>query len=364
MSKLFCAIVLFLGYIHLHAQVPLTFNITETTPFPDDVHGFAINPNDSTLYFTSLHSGDLSKLEYPYSGTYSNTGVRGQRLAGLLWLNQSLYVADLSEGVIKQFDASLNLITTHIVPSPWNMASDGQSIYVVTFSGELYKITANNQVQLLRSGLAYPFDIKFSPNNTLYISEQHGSNVPGSISEFDLAGNLLHKMQNVYVTPLGITFDKAGNLYVVDNNTNCIYCIDPNGNTHMVSCSYDKPIAIISNLSDNLFVSTAASGGALLEVNTNLETSLLEFEASDLLLFPNPTKDLLYISIQLNHQATPEIEVYSFEGKKFLIEEVNQHQVKGKLEITINTEKMTPGNYVLKIEDPKFKVTRQFSICH
>ncbi len=343
------------------SQASTNFNIKEINPFPNDVHGLAINPMDSALYFTTLYGGHLCKLEYPYTDNYSLTSITGQRLSGLLWLNQRLFIADLSEGEIKEYDPNLNLISMHKVPNPWNMTTDGQSIYIVTFSGELYKLF-NNQVFLLTSGLAYPFDIEYSPDHTLYISEQIGSNSFGRISEFNLNGDLLHILPNIFDTPLGITFDQQGNLFALDNNTNYIYCIAPDGTTNLVSSSYDNPIAIIPNLDNNLFISSAKTGGTLLEVSTQQATNLQELEVSNLVLFPNPATNQLSITMELEHQADPEVTIISYAGQKVQITELDQQQHKGKLELLINTEHLFPGNYFINIGDSKFNVVRQFSI--
>lgn len=357
----FILILLFFSYLTASGQTAPDFNVKEINPFPGDVHGFAINPNDSALYFTSFYTGDLCKLDYPYNTTYTATGITGQRLAGLLWLKQSLFVADLAEGKINEYDEHLKLLKIHNVPNPWNMTTDGQSIYVVTFNGELYKIF-NQQITLLKTGLAYPFDIEYSPDNTLYISEQFGSNTVGRVSEYDLNGNLLHILPNTFDTPLGITFDAKGNLFAIDNNTNCISCITPDGTTNLVTCNYDNPIAIIPNLENKLFISSASSGGTLLEITTVQATSLEEQDVSNLLVYPNPASDQLYISMSLEHQAKPEVAIYSYTGQQIQIEELNQLQRQGKLEISIGTKNLNSGNYFVEIGDSRFRVVKQFSI--
>jgi len=361
MGKLLQVIIFSVIALQLNAQANLSFNIKEIKPFPNDVHGIAHNPVDGAMYFTSFYSGSLLKLDYPYTGSYSNTGITGQRPAGLLWHQQSLFMADLMEGKIKQYDASLNLVNTFKVPNPWNMTTDGQSIYVITFSGELYKIH-NQQVLLLTTGLGYPFDIAFSPDQTLYISEQNGSNVPGRIVEYDLNGNLLHVLPNLLSTPLGITFNNKGDFFVADNASGCIYCILPDGSSMQVSCSFDKPIAVVPNTSGDILVSTASSGGTLLEVSSNQSTSLNDLGVSNLLLFPNPAAHHLFISLDLEHRATPEVAIYSVSGQNHSILDMKQLQKNGTLEITINTRHLDPGNYLVKIWDEKFRVTRQFSI--
>jgi len=327
----------------LGGQSNLIFQIKELKPFPKDVHGIAINPVDKALYFTSFDSGNLYKLDYPYENAYVNTGVTGKRNAGLLWHKQSF------------------LVTSYSIPGPWNMTTDGNAIYAVTFNGELYKIE-NQQLQLLASGLGYPFDIAYSPAQTLYISEQSGSNVPGRIAEYDLNGNLLHVLPNIFTTPQGIAFNDTGDLVVADNGTGCISCIHPDGSTSIISCDFNQPIAVTPNLSNQMLVSIGSASGTLLEVSSNLSTNLDDSGIENMLLFPNPATNKLFVSMDVEVPVNPEVLIYSYAGQQIHIKEITQSQSNNKLEISVNTSEMSPGNYILKLRDESFQLSRQFTI--
>ncbi len=119
----------------------------------------------------------------------------------------------------------------------------------------------------------------------------------------------------------------------------------------------------------NIVANQAAFGWA----NNDRESSLFDAEyaipnrvieqsnrVTDLLIFPNPAKDLAYMKITTTTSDRASLQIMDINGR--LIHEEKITLVNGTQQIPINTSTLSPGNYMLRIFGEKIQITTPMNI--
>ena len=143
-------------------------------------------------------------------------------------------------------------------------------------------------------------------------------------------GDFLTYPATVNITPKGL------HLFHVDNNTN--YYVDHNGSETIVQ-SNDNGIITIEGVSFN-------SPSEVLDVRiAKTTTKISDFVQKDnILVYPNPVKDNLYIDTSEFKTASSDISVYSYSGA------LVYRNIVGADQTIIDTGSFPSGIYMLKVE--------------
>jgi hypothetical protein len=243
------------------------FIIKEIPSFPENVQGMTIDKN-GVLYFSDTYSRLDSKsriytLNPPYTGTPLATEIASQSITGLMWHNDELYVAYLNKNEVVIFDEALEFLASYFVDSPLNFTTDGKFVYVVTYYGNLGVIKPN-RIQMYMKELRSPFDIHYSDNQAMYVSEKVGEGVPGRVLEIGSEEEAMKTMIDSLQSPQGLTTDIYNNLYIAETAADRILMVTSDGETILVTDQYDSPIGFAKTNSGEIVVNTNHNGGTLL----------------------------------------------------------------------------------------------------
>jgi DNA-binding beta-propeller fold protein YncE len=243
------------------------FIIDEIPSFPENVQGMTIDKN-GVLYFSDTYLKLDSKsriytLNPPYTGTPLATEIASQSIAGIMWHNNELYVAYLNKNEVVIFDEALEFLVSYYVDSPLNFTTDGKFVYVVTYYGNLGVIKPN-RIQMYIRDLQSPFDIHYSENQALYISEKGGEGVPGRVLEIGSGEEAMKTLIDSLQSPQGLATDLYNNLYIADTEADRILMVTSDGETILVTDQYDSPIGFAKTNTGEIVVNTNHNGGTLL----------------------------------------------------------------------------------------------------
>lgn len=142
------------------------------------------------------------------------------------------------------------------------------------------------------------FDILFSPNDKLYVSEYSGN----GIISMDKSGNNKSTFFSPTTQPLGMTFDRYGNLYVAEHAGRSVLKIDSSGNSSIVS-NFDTLLTGIAIDSQNKLFVLDYSSGKIFKMDldgTNKTTFADELGTSSIIGLTIDSNDNLYISSRSN----------------------------------------------------------------
>jgi hypothetical protein len=243
------------------------FIIKEIPSFPENVQGMTIDKN-GVLYFSDTYLKLDSKsriytLNPPYTGIPLATEIASQSIAGIMWHNNELYVAYLNKNEVVIFDEELEFLVSYFVDSPLNFTTDGKFVYVVTYYGNLGVIKPN-RIQMYMKELRSPFDIHFSDNQAMYVSEKGGEEAPGRVLEIGSGEEAMKTMIDSLQSPQGLTTDIYNNLYIAETDADRILMVTPEGATVLVTDQYDSPIGFAKTNTGEIVVNTNHNGGTLL----------------------------------------------------------------------------------------------------
>jgi hypothetical protein len=251
----------------LQAGKQQKFSIKEIPSFPENVQGMTIDKN-GVLYFSDTYLKLDSKsriytLNPPYTGIPLATEIASQSIAGIMWHNNKLYVAYLNKNEVVIFDEALEFLVSYHVDSPLNFTTDGRNVYVVTYYGNLGVIKPN-RIHMYMKELRSPFDIHYSDNQTLYISEKGKERIPGRVLEIGSGEEVMKTLKDSLQSPQGLTTDLYNNLYIAETEANRILMVTSDGETLLVTDQYESPIGFAKTDHGEILVNTNQNGGMLL----------------------------------------------------------------------------------------------------
>ncbi len=271
----------------------------------------------------------------------------------------NLYVVGYNEFVIFVIDKNTGLVTSTIpidILKPYGISVNGNYAYVLdNINHKIEKI--NLQTAIVEDSLflnttnSYPTGLVCTDNN-LWINDSRG---PSPSVENDTTFNIEfngeflkgHRSQGDY--PTGLAWDGT-NLYSTDNVSQTIYKLNPEnfeitqaiyapGGNYPNGLAFDgNNLWLINNASDSIYQ---------IQINQNI-TSINDFNIkNNLIVYPNPAKDLISININLTQNSNLDISIYDINGK--LIKNIyNKYSKKGKLTITTNISELNHGVYLLQ----------------
>lgn len=347
-------------------SVVYSFDIQEITPFPSAVHGMTVR-DDSTLYFSDTYKhwaspSEVYMLEYPYSGDIRGTGITGNGVAGLLWLNDELYVAVLNDSKIKKYDQDFNLLQTWNVTYPWNITTDGEQVFVVTYGGSVVMLT-DSGIQTITTGLEYPFDIIYSGNNSFFISEQVDAGVPGRVIQTATDGSPIDTIPFSFKNPEGLSLDADQNLYICDTDDGVIYQHTPGGQTNIVSDEYYIPICATAAPGNSFFVNTNHSGGTLLLIDIvkdSIPSGIQTLSDAAFEIYPNPAQTQIRISAASGFGEDAAICIYNQNGS--LISRITPKKQTPGGDLVIDLHHFPPGLYFVHVKGKDFSGVQKLII--
>jgi len=350
-----------------------SFEITEISPFPSAVHGMVVD-TDSTLYFSDTYTsyGDPSAvyfLEYPYTGNINATGISGNAVSGLIWQDDTLYVAFLNESKVKSYDRNFNFLSSWTVTYPWNFTSDGTDLFLVNYHGNIMKLNGNS-FQTIFSGLEAPFDIVYSNNNSFFVSEQVGAGVQGRVKEISMDGIILDTIPIDFSNPEGLALDADTNLYIADTESGEVYQYTKDGEINLVTDAYNLPICIAQGQNNNILVNTNHAGGRLLDILIIADTTTgmsdlqpLQNKAK-IIVSPNPNFGKFQISFNLAHEDLISIRIYDNNGTLIKDVQDDKTMAKGNHQIQVNLVGIKQGSYYVSINGKKTNVSQTIIVAN
>jgi sugar lactone lactonase YvrE len=112
--------------------------------------------------------------------------------------------------------------------------------------------------------LGSPFDIHYSFNQTLYISEKGGDGVAGRVLEMGSGEEVMKTLTDSLQLPQGLATDLYNNLYIAETEADRIIMVNSDGETVLVTDQYDSPIGFAKTNTGEIVVNTNHNGGTLL----------------------------------------------------------------------------------------------------
>ena len=252
--------------------VPSNVDVSFIQSIPAGVHGMAVADNGD-LYFSDSFGNynairKVYRLAAPYTGVLEQTPIVGELPAGLLWDNNTLYVADTQSSTIRQFDSNYNLMNTWNVDAPWliKKSNDG-ALLITSYNNRVYRLSNDGAVEVVIDGLAAPFGLELALDNSLWVSEQgSGAGLPGYLKRWSLSGELLQEVEHNWDNPEGLQLDSEGSLWVADTGAGEILRISNAGELAVIADGLTYPIIITKLPGGNLLFNTSGGSPALYQV--------------------------------------------------------------------------------------------------
>ncbi|MBZ9730496.1 HYR domain-containing protein [Salegentibacter sp. JZCK2] len=155
------------------------------------------------------------------------------------------------------------------------------NIYALKFGGEVLVFDSNGDLDgsfQLEGSFEGLVDMAINSRNEIYVAHYEGREVLA----FDLNGNELtnRRKSSGYFKPLGLAFDQADNLFIVDYNDGTgaestissrlkIYYEDGTVSSNLLMNELDQPYRIAVATSGNIYISHAANNGETLVFDEN-----------------------------------------------------------------------------------------------
>ena len=222
---------------------------------PQGIHGIAVS-NSGDIYFSDSFGNvnyirKIYKIIEPYTNGFEEIPIVGQLPAGLLWDDNNLYVADTQNNNVRKFNSNYELLNTWTVPGPWLIKkSNNNMIFVTSYNNQLFQLYETGAVEIIISDLAYPFGLEILDDNSIWISEQGGIDIPGAIRKWSFEGQYLDEILYNWDNPEGLQLDVFGNLWIADTGAGKIFRYTNDGSLDAVVDNLNFPI-IITNFVDN-----------------------------------------------------------------------------------------------------------------
>lgn len=182
-----------------------------------------------------------------------------------------IYVSNSGNNTIEKFDstgADLGVFTSSGLDNPNGVAFDsGGNLYVANYrsgrAGTIQKFDSNGNGTVFADydsgetvdgfywpGVWSPVGLAFDRNGNLYVANSS----LGTIQEFDSTGKGSLFASNVY-EPTGLAFDSSGNLYVANDFASYITKFSPSGQRSIFAYTFSsRPFGLAIDSEDNLYV--------------------------------------------------------------------------------------------------------------
>ena len=120
-----------------------------------------------------------------------------------------------------------------------------------------------------------------------------------------------------------------------------------------------KVVVFIMN-ADNGQVINASSYSYNEMISNGLISNVSSLPSTEFILFPNPTSDLLNIKIELPNTAYVDISIVDSQGNEFISKRHRCHTIENWF--TIETDKLTSGHYICRIENDEILMSKELII--
>lgn len=242
------------------------YTISQIRTLPAGIHGMAVADNGDLYFSDSFGNYSQTRRVYrlpaPYTGSFQATPITGQIPSGLLWDNNTLYIADTQANTIRQYDVNYNLLNSWSVNAPWiiKKASDG-SFLITSFNNQVFRLNENGTVQTVLTNLAGPFGVEPAQNDTFWVSEQGGAaGAPGFLKRWSLNGVVQQEVVHNWDNPEGLQMDNDGNLWIADTGAGQVLRLSDAGVLETAASQLSFPVIITKMPNGDLLFNT--SGGA------------------------------------------------------------------------------------------------------
>ena len=231
-------------------------------PIAAGVHGMAFS-SDDMLYFSDSFANvgavpTVYRVPPPYTATPEATSITGELPAGLLWLDDALFVCDTQAATVTRYDAALNAQQTWSNVDAWNVIDDASlGLLAVTFNGRVVQLSSAGDVTVLYAGTKAPFDIE-SDAQGVFLSEQGAQpGDPGNLTVRDASGEAVRTIEYPWANPEGMARGPDGRLWVAETERGELLAIDDAGPT--VIENMNLPIVVARAPDGSLFVNGRVS---------------------------------------------------------------------------------------------------------
>ncbi len=197
--------------------------IAELTRLADGIpgaHGLAREPEGRLLVADSFGRAGVIDVYGAEPGVaLAPLGVGGLRPAGLLVEGERLLVCDPSARTVVAYDRrtlAQDAVLARV--DAWNVAADGADGYfVLTFSGNLLRVSSGGSVEVVVDRLQNPFDLAVDPRGCVWVSEQGpDGDTGGAVRCWTFDGSVMDAVDYDWVNPEGLAVAGDGALFVAE----------------------------------------------------------------------------------------------------------------------------------------------------
>ncbi len=325
----------------------------------------------------------------------------------------NLFISDGGNNRIRKVDASTGIISTVAGNGMGTFSGDGLpatdasiynpqdicldklgNMYIADFwNNRVRKVSATGIISTIAGGgiglgengpatsaqLVSPSCVAVDDSGNIYVGEESSSSLSNRVRKINSAGVITTIAGNgsftyagdgipataASISPIKITFDTSGQLYIADDVNRRVYKIDHSGIIHLVAgngatgftgeggvataASIHYPSGVAFDPCGNLYipdVNNRRIRKVVFNPTCDLETlnTVVENIAKNISIYPNPTNNELQID---NAQPGSEYKLYDVVGA------IKQQGILPQSNNTIPLNTLPPGIYLLQIADTK-----------
>lgn len=150
---------------------------------------------------------------------------------------------------------------------------------------------------ILGSGFFNPNQVAVDTAGNVYLAD--GSH---KIKRINAAGGPVQELGSGFQYAYGVAVDSSGNIYVADHINNVVKKMNSSGtNIQTISAYIYHPVSVTLDNEGNVYVTSSSSSPVIKLAPVSL--SVTEPSTKKIGIHPNPAKDMVYFSEQLNSVA-------------------------------------------------------------